>query len=345
MSHNHGSSSNHPCSEDEFLNCILQGYKYAQLLYVAARTGIADVLKEGAKASEELAQTMGLDALVLGRVMRGLGLCGFVARDDNGRFVLTSFGERFQTDAPGSLREWAIFMGEIYYPAWAGLLNSLESGQSAFGHIFGTGAFEYFEKNPDIGFRFNELMNGDTLKVAQIICEAYNFSTVWKIVDIGGGHGALLNVILTTYPHLSGILFDKPLALRVADQRFKTAEIQEKCRLIAGDFFVAVPTGGDLYILKGVIQDWSDAQAARILKNCRRAMKKKMKLLVIERIVPEQMDNPQNWIDTDLHLLVLTGGRERTLKEHERLLAGTGFCMIRLIPTACPLCIIEAEAC
>jgi hypothetical protein len=164
-------------------------------------------------------------------------------------------------------------------------------------------------------------------------------------VDVGGGLGALLCAVLSGYDHLSGILLDRPMIIRNARPCVEDADLKNRCELVAGDFLRNVPAGGDLYILKSIIQDWTDEQAVIILRNCRDAMKDGMNLLIIERVVPETIEEPADWIDTDLHLLVLTGGRERTREEHWQLLIRSGFRVNRLIPTGSPLSIIEAEAC
>jgi hypothetical protein len=328
----------------KFLDRILQGYQCSQLLYVAAKIGLADAMGDGTREVTELAESLGLDARMLGRVLRGLTFCGFVRQVGDSRFCLTPFGERFRSGVPDSLRERAIFMGEIHYPAWAGLRESLQSGQTAFETTFGTDLFAHLERDVANNRRFQQMMAEDTQTVAEHICRSYDFQAAWKIVDIGGGRGTLLAAVLAMFPHLSGILFDGPSILPAADFFQEHPDLAGRCQLMPGDFLRAVPAGGDLYILKSVLQDGNDERAARILDRCRQAMESGQKLLVIERIVPEGGEDSARWIDTDLHLLVLLGGRERTLAEHRQLLTASGFGAIRLIPTTSPVGIIEAVA-
>ena len=335
--------SNHPSSPQAILSQMLRGYQYSQLLYIAAKTNMADILADGEKDIAELARLIGAKEEILGRVIHGLILCGLMTRNETGRFQLTPLGESLRSDAPGSLSEWAIFIGEVYYPAWGGLLHALRTGQTAFDHIFQMGAFEYLEQNPDARKRFNQFLLQSTKQISGVFLNAFDLSSAKRIVDIGGGQGAFLCMILQACPHLQGILFDRPSAMEDARKQVKTAGLSDRCEMISGDFFDSVPRDGDIYILKWVLQDWEDAKCLTILWNCRNAMGKQAKLLVFERIVPEHIDPSSIWVDPDLHLMVFTGGKERTEAEHRALLSSAGFKITRIIRTDLDMGIIEAN--
>jgi hypothetical protein len=167
-------------------------------------------------------------------------------------------------------------------------------------------------------------------------------------VDVGGGHGALIAAILKAHPEMNGILFDLPAVIDGA-RRMREAEAgSDRCDLVAGDFFEAVPEGGDAYILKWILHDWDDERAGRILKNCRQAMTEQGRLLVMEVVLPDRMTPGTHGCALDVHMLVLTGGRERTEGEYRALLAAAGFQLARIIPTeahsifGAAMCLIEA---
>jgi hypothetical protein len=177
------------------------------------------------------------------------------------------------------------------------------------------------------------------------VVAAYDFSSIGTLVDVGGGYGALLAGILSANPHLRGILFDIPPVADAARSRLETAGLTRRCQAVGGDAFAAVPGGGDAYILKWIIHDWSDEHGTTILRNCRAVMPADGKLLLVERVVPEHVTAAPDTaakLLADLNMLLLTGGRERTEAEYRSLLAAAGFALTRIVPTATPISIIEA---
>jgi O-methyltransferase domain len=162
------------------------------------------------------------------------------------------------------------------------------------------------------------------------------------VVDVGGGQGTLLATILQVYPHVRGVLFDLPHVIAPARTRMESTGQTARCECVAGDFFAAVPAGGDCYLLKKVIHDWDDARAQRILTNCRTAIAGTGRLLLMEPLIPPGNEASFNkWLDL-LMLVWNAGGRERTEREHQGLLASAGFHLSRIIPTNAGLSILEA---
>ncbi len=324
---------------------LMTGYRAMQALYVAARLGIADLLKDGARGSEELARATGADARALHRLLRALASLGVFGEDADGRFTPSELGALLRSDVPGSLRAAAIFFGdERNWHAWGKLERSVMSGEPVRGPR-GTQAFlEESARDPEGAALFNAAMTSLTSAFDAAVTAAYDFSRLGTLVDVGGGQGALISSILAANPALRGILFDIPPVIESARGRIGEAGLAGRCELVAGDFFASVPAGGDAYVLKWVIHDWDDEHSVAILGSCRRAMARDGRLLLVERVVPERIDqsaDTQGIVLGDLNMLLWTGGRERTAAEYRALLASGGFTLARIVPTATQLSIIE----
>ena len=248
-----------------------------------------------------------------------------------------------RTDAPGSLRAFpTVELAEEHYPAWGDLLHSVKTGEIAFDHVVGMKMWEYFAQHPENAKTFNDAMTAMTLAHNSAILSSYDFSPIPKIVDVGGGHGALIASILKINPRIKGILFDAPPVIEGARHLIEVEGIADRCEVIAGDFFASVPSGGHAYILKSIIHDWSDEPAIAILRNCHRVMMENGKLLLVEVVVPHS-NEPHPIKFFDLNMLVITGGRERTEDEYRTLLEASGFTLTRIIATESPLSVIEGE--
>ncbi len=266
---------------------MARGYWTSQAISVAAELGICDLLKDGPKKSEELAQSAGADTLALYRLLRALSRAGVFTEDEDGCFSLAPIGEYLRTDVPNSMCAVAAEAGESYrWQAWGDLLRNIKTGETAFDHIFGMQLFEYYKHNPQAGVHFDKFMGGIALQKAQVVTHAYDFSSIGKLVDVGGGKGNLLVAILKTNPALKGVLFDLPATIEGARKYVEEENLGGRCELIAGDFFESVPSGGGTYFLSTVIHDWHDERAITILKNCYSAMAEDDILLLLERVLP-----------------------------------------------------------
>jgi O-methyltransferase/methyltransferase family protein len=322
---------------------IVTGFWMSRAVYVFAKLGIADLLQPGPKTAEELAEATGTHAPSLFRILRALASAGIVKTEEGRRFALTPLSETLVTGAPGSVRWFTISeLGQEHYPAWGNLMHSVKTGEIAFDNHFGTDIWKYFQKNPEDAAIFNDSMSGMTAAVNEAITSLYDFSQFKKVVDVGGGHGALITSILQKNPQANGVLLDAPEVVEGTRPRLEAAGVADRCEAVAGNFFEAVPTGGDAYIMKWIIHDWDDEKAIRILKNCRTHMQSNSRLIVVDAVVPEG-DEPDFSKTFDLNMMVMTGGKERTAAEFEKLFAAAGFKLLRVIPTDLPTAIIEGQ--
>lgn len=323
---------------------MVGGYRVSQSIYVAAKLGIADLLKDGPKSSDELAKVTGTHASSLYRLLRALASVGVFAEDENSRFGLTPLAAALQTGVPDSVRASTImFCEQWHWRLWGDLLESVKTGKTAVDHIYGTSnLFEYFMQDLEAGKVFNEAMTSTSVTANDAVVTGYDFSAFRKLVDVGGGEGSLLASILKAYPTVKGVLFDQASAIEDAQEKqyVEAEELKDRCELVAGDFFVSVPTG-DAYILKTVIHNWDDERAVAILNNCRQAMTENGKLLLVELVIPP--GNARSFGKfLDIEMLTVCGGCERTASEYSSLLKAAGFNLAQIISTLSPWSVIEA---
>jgi hypothetical protein len=332
------------------LALLIGGFQGTQLVYVAAKLGLADYLNDGPRRSQDLAQAVQVDPGALHRVMRTLAVFGVLVEHEDGRFGLTPIGELLRTGVPGSLRDQAIANGGPEEWATLGsLLHAVQTGETAFDHANGMSFYQYLTRDPQASENFNRRMITRTAEEARWLLDAYAFSSIDTLVDVGGGHGGLLGAILNRYPATRGILFDLPHVVEGAGPTLANARVHGSCTTVAGDFFEAVPNGGDAYFLSRVIHNWDDVQAVRILRNCRRVLPTTGKLLVWEVVLPQRaVVQPaqtllRSPVFVDLVMMIFAGGRERTEAEYRALFAEAGLRLTAVIPTASPAghCVIE----
>jgi hypothetical protein len=323
---------------------MLSGAWVAQAIFIAAKLGIADLLRDGPKQVAELAASSGSHALSLHRVLRALAGIG-VFVDAEGRFVLTPMAEPLRSDAPDSLRAYAIMNGERWvWRSWGEIEHSVRTGRPAFEHVFGAPLFDYYATHPDAGRVSAEALRSLSAADDAAIVAACEFPALGTVVDVGGGQGSLLAAILPARAALRGVLLERPARIEMAKPRLEEAGLADRCELVAGDFFSAVPPGGDVYLLKKVLHDRGDEDARAILTRCRAAMPDTARLLIAELVIPDgNQPSDAEWLD--LLMLVYTGGRERSEAEHRDLLASAGFTPRRVVPTASSISIIEALPC
>ena len=324
---------------------IMTGFRVSRATHVAAKLGIADLLKDGPKSSEELAQLTDTHAPSLYRVMRALASAGVFGQDEQGRFTLTPVAATLRSDVPNSLRALAIMnLGEERYQAWGDLMHSVRTGEIAFNRVFGMGLWEYYSQHPEQAKIFDESMANFIAAHNAAVLASYPFSAIDTLVDVGGGNGSFIISALQANPRMKGVLFDLPHVAEQARKRIADAGLAERCEIIGGDIFTSVPEGGTAYILSQIIHDWDDDRAIAILESCHRAMKDKAKLLLVERILParaEQSVALQRAFMLDVHMMATTGGRERTEAEYRTLVEAAGFEMLKIIPTQSELTVIE----
>jgi hypothetical protein len=323
------------------LRRLIVGYRLSQALHVAAELGIADLLVDGPRSVGDLARATGARPAALHRLLRLLASEGVFAESQPGHYRLTPLAEPLRSDAPDSLRQRAIFDGRENWQAWGHLLHSVTTGGPAFDHALGAPFFDYLEAHADAGARFDALMAEQTTAWAAAILASYDFSGIRRLVDVGGGNGALLTAVLRSYPALSGVLVDLPHVIERAIPRLRAAGVADRCEVVVGDFFEGVPAGGDAYLLKHILHDWDDERCLTILRNCRAALPPDGRLLVVELITATD-DRPDYGKYLDLNMLVLLTGRERTRAEYAALFEAADFRLTGVRATPSDVSILEA---
>jgi hypothetical protein len=310
-------------------------------VYVAAKLGLADLLRNGPRSCQELAAVTGTDPRCLFRLMRALSAARIFVHTHGDHFALATAGKSLQSDAPGSQRAILMTLGEVHYQAWGSLLHSVRTGSTGFASTFGTSLFAYLQSSPEAADTFNRGMSDVASMLAYAVLLAYDFSQISSLVDVGGGRGQFLRTILQLHPEMKGTIFDLPSTIEQARQCSHGDPCGGTVAAIGGDFFHSVPEGADAYVLCGVIHDWDDDPAVQILRNCRLAMNQKGRLLLVEVVVPDDDAHCFSKL-LDLNMMVMTGGRERTRAEFAALLNTAGYSLSRIIPTLAPQSVLEA---
>ena len=324
------------------LRRLVTGYQVSQALYVAATLGLCDLLADSPRTVAELAETTGADARSLTRLTRGLAAVGLYVADGDGRFANTELGDAFRADAPRSIADLARFVGQpCHWQAYASLEHSIRTGESAFEVVHGESVWDYLAKHPDEQKVFDGAMTALSEVVAEEVAAAYDFGRFGTVVDVGGGRGRLLAAVLSRYPSVEGVLFDQPSVVAGAYELLSSTGVSQRCRVVGGSFFDSVPGGGDAYLLKSVIHDWPDAESVEILRTCRRSMPAHACLLMVEPLLDESPD-PVRTAFSDLTMLVMAGGQERTRDAYQSLLAAAGLDLTRTVTTGSDVFVIEA---
>jgi O-methyltransferase domain/Dimerisation domain len=320
------------------------GHIAQRLLYAAAQLNLAEHLARAPCSAEELAGTLKLHAPSLHRLLRTLAQLGIFTESEPGRFALTDLGQALRADAPGSVRATILLFGSEWSCAgWDNLLYSLETGKSGVQKAFGTDLFAYLAERPAAATVFNDAMVAFHGGEPPAVAAAYDFSIYRTLIDIGGGTGNLLSTVLARHAGVRGVLFDQPQVLAQARPLFSERGVEGRISFEPGNFFDSVPAGGDAYMLSHIIHDWNEEQCLTILGNCRRAMKPGSRLLIVEMVLPEG-DTPHPGKISDMIMLVITGGRERSSEEYRALLAKAGLRLTRVVPTASAVSVVEAES-
>ena len=327
--------SNEPINPAQALGQMQTAFWFTECFYAAAELGIADIVGSGECDVAEIARQAGAHEGATYRLMRALASFGIFRETSPRRFAQTLTSQVLCRDAPGSMRGAAIYIGRVMTSVWSNIVYSVRTGEPAFEYVHGMKPFDYFAKHPDIGAVFDQAMAGQTAIIAPAIAAAYDYSPFGTIIDIGGGRGVLLAAILKAAPNARAIDFDQPQVLA-------GVVLPDRCVGIAGDFFREVPAGGDLYLLKFILHDWDDERALTILRNVARAMTHESTLLIIESVIPPG-NAPFPGKLMDIHMLVNTGGRERSEDEFRVLLADAGLQLARVIPAHSMASIVEAK--
>jgi len=320
---------------------MIRAYWISQIVGTFARLGIPDHLAGGPLAAGQLARLITCHPGATQRVMRAATELGLVAPAANARFSLTALGETLQSDLPGSVRNSAIALtAPGHWLPWGQLTEAVRTGQCRTMETLGADLFEYYADNPSEGHSFTGWMSETSMQVAGEIARVLDTSAAKLVVDIGGASGTLIAALLNRNPALTGTILERPHVLPRAKAAIAERDLSLRCSVVEGDFFVAVPEA-DIYLLKSIIHDWDDDRSIRILSNCARALRPKGRIVLIERLLPDDdAAGPASLVD--LNMLVVLPGRERNLREYADLLARAGLRLDRVISSVTPFSVMES---
>lgn len=328
------------------LRALIDANWTTQAIAATVRLQLPDLLLNGAKTAEALASQASCHLPSLLRLLRALTSISILWERPDGRFELTETGRLLGVDAPGSLAAWAELCGTSSWVAWGRLDECVRSGTSVRKQGSGAGGFDHLVKDDAAALLFNRAMVGLSRPVALSVAAEVDFTGVRCVVDVGGGFGELIAAVLSIHPRVKGVLFDMGHAIGRAHDRVAAAGVAERCELVAGDFFQAVPTGADAYVLKSILHDWNDEQCIAILVNCAKAMPADARLLIVERLMPERFeDSPydRGIARGDLNMLIAQEGKERTLEQYRTLLQAAGLHLKKSLTLSCDFDVLTAE--
>jgi len=317
----------------EALRRMAGGFAATQMLVAAAELRITDHLGGRRRLAEDLAAEIGVSASSLYRFLRMLVVLDLLEQFPDGSFGLQPMGELLRSDHPQSQRDLIVYIGAVGYRAALGTLHSVKTGTPAVDHILGKPFFEIFADDPVLGSIFNGLMEQAIRPRIEGVVATFDFGPYTTIVDVGGGNGSLLKAILQANPSLTGILFDLPKVVEQAKTKLREDGFADRIETTAGDFFFdQIPGGATLYVLSNIIHDWDDERSLLILKNCSNAMRADSELLVIADVMPDRVGDARATVATDFSMMLLTGGQERTVEEHDGLFRRASLRLDRIVP-------------
>ena len=310
---------------------LIQSHRVTAAIYVAARLGLAELLRDGPLALGQLAKATRADERALGRLLTALSTIGICSRSGEDRYALTDVGACLDAAAEHSFKGWAFLEAELISKSWSGMLESIMTGKTGAQLQGVEDSFELMGRTPELVDKFNAAMVELTRLVTPNVLQSYDFDGISHLMDVGGGSGELLGAIARQNRELHGTVFDLPRCAEAAGKHLRQIGVGDRVEFVAGDFFEAVPAIADAIILKSIIHDWDDARSVTILRNCRRALPDSGKLLLVERLMPEiptMSDEDREQALSDLNMLRGPGGLERTKKQYRELLDRSGFDLV-----------------
>jgi len=316
----------------------------AQAAAAFARLGIADLLADGPRSAGHVAERTGANPDATYRLLRGVTAVGIVRALPDRTFALTPVGECLRSGVPTSMRSLLIAeTARGHWLPWGEVEHSVRTGEPATHKTLGMSAWDYYQANPEEAFHFAEGMGNVSAMAGEAVLGAYGFDGARLVVDVGGSHGSMVAAVLKRQPSARGILFDLPHVVEEAGPMLAAAGVADRVERRGGDFRREVPAGGDTYVLKAILHDWSDDECVAILANCRRAMAPGGRVVVVEMLI-DDAGPPSPAPLMDLNMLVMLTGRERTAEEFGNLFRRAGLKLERVVPTHSPFVVIEATA-
>jgi orsellinic acid C2-O-methyltransferase len=333
-----------PSADQQLVSGLINGFWAAQVLSVAASLRIPDQLAHGGMSAEALAASAQAHAPSVFRLMRALQTLGVCRALADGRFELTAAGHYLRSDVPGSVRGRALFTGDMLWRQFGDLAHVVRTGGRARTVKSGAEGFAELRSDPARLDAFQQAMAEGSVRAARAAIEAYDFGRFPRVLDLGGGYGGVLSVLLQTYPQMRGAVCDLEYLAKPAAAYLRRSGVAERAEFLPGDFFEAVPGGYDAYVMKFIIHDWDDAHAGAILANCRKVAGAQSRVILLEQVVPERLSTEvadQAVIRADLTMMTM-GGKERTAEEYRALLAAARWRMTRVVRVSAEFSLVEA---
>ena len=321
------------------------GYILSAALWAVTSLDVPGLLAAGPQPVAGLARSTGASEDALYRALRALTMAGIFDEPSPRTFANNLASDLLRADVPGNVRAMALWMPDpFHFRIYAETLHAVKTGETVGERVVGMPVFDYFARDQELSARFNDAMTNFSASVAPAVLQAYDFAGIGTLVDIAGGHGMVLSSVLQRHPQMRGVLFDLPHVLDGASPLLDQMGVRDRVTLETGDFFKAVPAGGDAYVMKHIIHDWDDEKATVILKNIRTALActPDGRVILIEGVI-QAGSQPDLMKIIDLEMLLLPGGKERTAEQFTALLAGAGFELTRIVPTQSPLSVIEGK--
>jgi hypothetical protein len=321
---------------------MINGYWITGTIHAAAKLDLATAIGDAPRAIGEVAASVGANVDALYRLMRALAGLGIFVEGPGRTFSHTPLSLALRPGVPGSMHGLAEMTGLLHLRAWPEIVHAVKTGGTSFNKVFGKEIFEHVTADAEAGRAFDEAMAAYTAATSDAVVAAYDFSPFSKIVDVGGGNGALIAAILKQQPRVAGITFDLPASAERAKASLGAQGLAGRCEVVGGDFFESVPAGGDAYALKMIVHDWDDARSIAILKNVRKAIRLDGRVLIMEAVIDPASGAGAPGKLLDINMLVMTGGRERTADEFAALYRASGFELARIVPAG-PISVIEGR--
>lgn len=319
----------------------ITAYWVSQLMGTAARLGLADCLEAGPLDVTDIAARVDADSSALYRVMRACTAVGVFDEQAGRTFANNELSHTLRSNVPGSMRDFAIAVtAPGHWRPWERLTEAVETGKSTAHDALGQELFDWYGTHPEEGAAFTGAMHNLAALVATEVTQAIDFSSVGRVVDVGGANATLVSAVLRAFPNTQGVLLDLPHVVETVQKTLAASGLGQRCQTVAGDFFSAVPKG-EVMLLKQILHDWNDEQCVQILSHCAESLPPGGRVLVVEMIISED-GKPSPAHLMDVNMLVLLPGKERTATEYGKLFAAAGLTLGRVLPTHSPFSIVEA---
>ncbi len=325
------------------LSDLIEGFWTTQLIGTAVAVGIPDKLAAGALSYQEVAQSCEAEPNSVLRLLRALQTIGVCRGTEHSQFGLTDKGRLLCTGVPGSMRGRALFASGLLWKLFGDLESAVRTGRPSQRITLGREGFDQLAHDPGLA-GMHQAMVESSIKVVSAAADAHGFERYSRVLDVGGGYGGALTALLQRNPRMRGDVLDLGYLESQASEYLRRAGVAERARFIAGDFFESVPPGYDCYLLKYIIHDWDDAHALSILRSCAAAAAPSAEIVLLERVLPAELNETHRAIAQIDLAMMMTNGKERTEEEYRRLMGSAGLRVLTVTPAASGCSVIRAAS-